>query len=180
MLISEYALNSAYAGLCLWPAHCGGHSTTTDHSKQVSEQRGAVWVTFAMFSTDHSVTYWIFYCHSHALCLFMKDRNKCQVSPSIWPSPIPGFPSSLWMHQCRLHQQKDWVWFAVFSDLPWPSCLLAWQKDSVWWCQCIFHGFPLSPSLFHLYHFTLYFLQNISWRPLCCSFLHSFPLIHPT
>lgn len=69
--------HSAYAELCLWPPQVFRWlNTIADHCKQVSEQRGDIWVTAATFSTDHSVTHRIFYCLSHALCLFMKDRKK--------------------------------------------------------------------------------------------------------
>lgn len=178
MLFSENTLNSAHAELCLCPPHTWQWlNTTSDHSKRVSEQRGDVWVTSVTFSTHHSATRQIFYCLSHALCLFMKDRNKCQVSTSLWPSPIPGFPSSLWMHQSRLHQQKDWVWFAVFCDLPWPPHLLPGQKDSVWWCQCVFHGFHCLPFSF-ISTISLYISCKISPGGHCSVVFYTVSLSH--
>lgn len=109
MVISENTFNSAYAELWLQPPHAAQQlSTTTDCSQRVSEQRN-VWVTAAAFLSHHSVTHQFFYCLSCVLRLSMKESNKClilcsvcawrQVSPSLWPSPVPSCSSSLWTHQ---------------------------------------------------------------------------------
>lgn len=142
MPISENMFNSAYAELCLQPPHASqGLSTTPDRSQRVSECRGDVWVTTAAFSSDHAVTHQFFYCISCVLCLSMKERNKClvlcsmhagwQVSPGLWPSPVPGCSFSLWTHQSP----------------QWPS-----RAD----CTCRKTGFSLQFSLaypdYHAYY----------------------------
>lgn len=191
MLISENTLNSAYAELCLQPPHVWQWlSTTTDRSRRVSEQRGDIWVTSATFSTDHSVTHQIFYCFSHALCLSLKDRNKCQVSPSLWPSHVLGFSSSLWMHQSptalsRADCTSRKTGFSLQLSVTYLDHRAyyhgIWMPSRKTVYDDVFHGFHcVSPSLSSLtFHFIFPAKYLLSWRPLCCSFLYSFPLTHP-
>lgn len=158
-------------------------STTTDHSQQVSERRGDVWVTAAAFSSDHSVTRSFFCCLSRVLCLSMKERNKClvlcsrrdrwQVSPGHLPSP-GALPAS----ECTRAFQDPPERIApverlvlVYASL-WPTVIITPntiaseclpERQSMIKSAPIFHGFTVPPPLSHLYHFTLYFLQDTSF-----------------
>lgn len=178
MLISKNTLSSAYAELCLWPPHAWQClNKTADHSKQVSEQRGDIWVTSATFSTEHSVTHQIFYCLSHALCLF-KDRKKCQVSPITCPWVI--------FQPLNAPEQiapAEWLLGLVCSFL-WPTLIIMpitmaerqtmMMRVNLSCISCV------SPSLSSLPFHSLFPAKHLlSWRPLCCSFLCSFPLTHP-